>query len=223
MEARFVPTTDLETLLDPGAPGWSRARVERVALEGTPLQMQPSGQVQASWKERKIGAVDALRLAAVHDGRTLAFLFEWRSPTESSGVGENDQFPDAAAILLPSAPNAPLFMGAPGQAVNAWYWRADDNPAGRHVVPEGLGTSRTLDTELVQGRGVHEDGRWRVVIARALRVETSEPVAQLAPGEATGFCVAVWDGGSGERAGIKSFSGQMWRELRLAAAPTAGR
>jgi DMSO reductase family type II enzyme heme b subunit len=60
------------------------------------------------------------------------------------------------------------------------------------------------------------------VIARALRVETAEPVAQLAAGQTTGFAVAVWEGGNGERAGIKAFSGE-WRELALAAAPTARR
>ncbi len=109
-------------------------------------------------------------------------------------------------------------MGAPGQAVNAWYWRADENGAGRQVVAEGIGTSRTVDVDLVKGNGVWKEGRWRVVIARALSVQTSEPVAQLRAGETTGFSVAVWEGGNGERAGIKAFAPN-WISFALAAAP----
>ena len=48
--------------------------------------------------------------------------------------------------------------------------------------------------------------------------QTSEPVAQLRAGETTGFSVAVWEGGNGERAGIKAFAPD-WISLALAAAP----
>jgi DMSO reductase family type II enzyme heme b subunit len=106
--------------------------------------------------------------------------------------------------------------------VNAWYWRADQASA-RNIVAEGLGTSRSVDDERVRARGVWKEGHWRLVIARALRVESADPVAQLRPGEASGFGVAVWDGGSGERAGIKSFSGPQWIDLEIEALPSAGR
>jgi hypothetical protein len=62
-----------------------------------------------------------------------------------------------------------------------------------------------------------------VVIARALRVDTQEPIAQLEPGAETGFGVAVWDGNQGERAGIKAFSGPLWLELQLDAVPETTR
>ena len=109
-----------------------------------------------------------------------------------------------------------------GQAVNAWYWRADQTSA-RNVVAEGLGTSRSVDDDRVRARGVWKEGRWRVVIAGALRVESPEPLAQLRPGESSGFGVAVWDGGSGERAGIKSFSGPQWIDLDIDGATEARR
>ena len=52
-------------------------------------------------------------------------------------------------MAFPLAEGAPLVsMGAPGAGVNAWYWRADEKDAGRNVVAEGIGTSRTLDQEL---------------------------------------------------------------------------
>ena len=67
----------------------------------------------------------------------------------------------------------------------------------------------------VRAHGVWKDGHWYLVLRRALRVATDEPVAQLEPGMRTGFGVAIWEGDHGERAGIKAFSGD-WRELRLA-------
>jgi DMSO reductase family type II enzyme heme b subunit len=101
--------------------------------------------------------------------------------------------------------------------VNAWYWRADEKN-GRQVVAEGIGSSRTLDTSLVTAQGLWKGGRWHVVIARPLRVSSSEPLVQLEAGHATPFAVAVWEGSNGERAGIKAFSGE-WRELTLDAIP----
>jgi len=223
MRARYVPEADLETLLDPGAAGWERAGAEALKLEGTPIGLQPTELIRTAWADRKIGTVDRARVAAVHDGRQLAFHLEWSAPTENRVVADNDQFPDAAAVLLPAAEEVPLVtMGRPDLPVNAWYWRADDERA-RNVVAEGLGTTRTVDTNRVSGRGTWKEGRWRVVISRALRIDTAEPVAQLQPGDATGFGVAVWDGGNGERAGIKSYSGPQWLELRLDGTPSARR
>jgi DMSO reductase family type II enzyme heme b subunit len=222
MRARYVPTSELEALLDPDAPEWSRAGSEDLKLEGTPLGMQPTGHIREAWSGRKIGSVARVAVAAVHDGRVLAFHLAWSAASESREPSDNDQFPDAAAVMLPSVPNAPVFtMGAPGLAVNVWYLRADDERA-RNVVAEGLGTSRSVDADLVKGRGTWKGGRWRVVIARALRVQSEEPIAQLEPGTTTGFGVAVWEGEHGERAGIKAFSGD-WRELRLAPRSTARR
>jgi DMSO reductase family type II enzyme heme b subunit len=190
---------------------------------GTPVGLQPTGAIRNTWISRKIGAVSAVGVAAVHDGSQLAFRLEWEDPVADRAVDDPTAFVDAAAVLLPAVVGAPsVTMGAPGLAVNAWYWRADADGRGRHVVAEGLGTTRTVDVELVRGRGTWRDGRWRVVITRALRVATAEPVAQLRSGEVTGFAVAIWDGAHAERGGIKAFSGD-WQELRLAAVPTARR
>jgi DMSO reductase family type II enzyme heme b subunit len=99
--------------------------------------------------------------------------------------------------------------------VNAWYWRADENGRGRHVVAEGLGTSRTIDYETVRGNGVYKNGRWQVVITRALEVQNPENPARLEPGQSTGFGVAIWEGEHGERAGIKAISGDDWIALDI--------
>ena len=223
MQAHYVAPTGIDALMDPDGAAWGPAAVERLKLEGTPLGLQPTGAIRNRWIGKKIGAVSGVAVAAVHDGSQLAFRLEWSDASENRGLDDTAAFADAAAVLLPGAAGAPAFtMGAPGMPVNAWYWRADEDGHGRHVVAEGLGTTRMLDGELVSGRGVWKAGRWRVVIARALRVKTSEPVAQLQPGQTTGVAVAVWDGANGERGGIKAYSGD-WRELRLASVPTARR
>ncbi len=223
MQARHVAGADLEALLDPAGRPWRGVRSERLALVGTPAGMQPSAAIRVAWTGKRIGAVDRVAVSSLHNGEVLAFRLEWQDATEDRALIDTNSFPDAAAVALPAAPEAPLVtMGAPGAAVNAWYWRADEDGRGRHVVAEGLGTSRTLDLERVRGRGVWKEGRWRVVVARPLRVATSEPVVQLEPGKTTRFAVAVWDGRSGERAGIKAFSAG-WRELRLEPVARAGR
>jgi DMSO reductase family type II enzyme heme b subunit len=222
MRARHVAGLQLEALLDPDGSPWQGARAEPLRLMGTPLGLQPTPAIQVAWAGKKIGAVDRVAVSAIHDGTLLAFRLEWSDPTENRETVDTVAFPDAAAVVLPSAPGSPLItMGAPGAAVNAWYWRADED-AGRHVVAEGIGTSRTLDRELVSGRGVWKGGRWRIVLARALRIRTDEAVAQLEPGKSTQFGVAVWDGGSKERAGIKAFSGD-WLPLALDGLPSARR
>jgi DMSO reductase family type II enzyme heme b subunit len=210
-------------LLDPESSVWRGVRAERVRMIGTPSGMQPTAAIRAAWPDTRIGAIDRVALDVAHDGQHLAFRLEWADDTEDAALGDTVSFPDAAAVLLPAAKDAPLItMGAPGLPVNAWYWRADENGTGRQVVAEGIGTTRTVDRELVRGQGTWKDGRWRVVIARALRVQGAEAVAQLRPGELTGLGVAVWEGSRGERAGIKSFSGD-WMKLQLEALPQARR
>ncbi|MBW2241895.1 MAG: hypothetical protein JRH01_07895 [Deltaproteobacteria bacterium] len=223
MRAHYVPPAQFETFLDPEAAVWKEAGREELKLEGTPLGMQLTAHIRAAWAGRKIGSVARASVAAVHDGQVLAFRLEWSAANGGREPADNHEFTDGAAVVLPSSAGAPIItMGAPGMAVNAWYWRADDERA-RHVVAEGLGSSRTVDVELVRGRGTWKDGRWCVVIARALRVDTQEPIAQLEPGAETGFGVAVWDGNHGERAGIKAFSGPLWHELQLDAVPETTR
>ncbi len=222
MKANYVSGESAGSMLDPDGVAWSNVGSETIAMIGTPLSLQPTEAIRASWADKPIGAVSKVSVAALHDGERLAFRLEWDSPTENREIGDTTAFPDAASVALPARKDSPLItMGMPGAAVNAWYWRADDEGKARQVVAEGLGTSRTVDVKLVAGHGVWKEGRWAVVLSRALRVDTDEPVAQLAVGEKAAFAVAVWEGSRGERGGIKAFS-QNWRELTLQPLPTKG-
>lgn len=222
MQVRYVPRLEVDAVLQPDAAVWQAGKAETVKLKGTPLDMQPTDAIKASWKDKKIGAVEVVQVDAVHDGERIAFRLEWGDPSEDTEITDTTIFPDCCGILLPSVQYAPMaIMGAVGLAVNAWYWRADENGRGRHVLAEGLGTSQTLDYELVKGNGVHRDGRWHVVITRAMKVQSSQNPAQLEPGQSTGFGVAIWEGGHGERAGIKAISGDDWIKLDLEASAGA--
>ena len=223
MKVEYVPRIDVDAALDPNGGLWSRPVVSTVKLLGTPVGLQPTDAIRVSWMEKKIGMVESVAVAAVHDGQNVAFHLEWSDATENRSMDDTTAFPDAAGILLRSVEGAPsVTMGAVGLAVNALYWRADEDGGGRQVVAEGLGTTRPVEGNGVKSRGVWSNGRWRVVITRSLKVTTTEPVAQLSPGQITGFGVAIWEGSNGERAGIKAFSGD-WLELSLANLPTARR
>lgn len=220
MQARYVPRFEVDAVLQPDAALWRAQKSETVKMKGTPLDMQPTSAIKAAWAGKKIGIVETVQVAAVHDGERIAFRLEWDDPTENSTITDTTSFVDGCGVLLPTVPIAPMaIMGAIGMAVNAWYWIADENGRGRHLLAEGLGTTRTIDYELVRGNGVHKDGRWHVVITRAMKVESSDKPVQLEPGQSTGFGVAVWEGSRRERAGIKAISGDDW--IKLDIEPTA--
>ncbi len=217
MKALFVSDVNQELLLDPDAPFWGGVTATPVALQGTPLAMQPSAAIRNTWQNRPIGVTAQVAVRAVHNGSVLAFHLDWLDPRHDVDHGDNTRWPDAAAVALPLHPDAPLLsMGAPGAPVTAWYWRADSGEAGMQVVAEGPGSSRIVDRAQVRVAARWRDGGWRVVITRALRVDGATDVMQLESGSATRFGIAVWEGGSQERGGLKAFSGD-WLPLELAA------
>lgn len=219
MQVDFVADAELDNLLDPDAPLWSKHAKLKIPLMGTPAGMQPTAAIQVAWINKKIGAVDLVAVSALHNGTEIAFRLEWSSPSENTEITDNDSFPDAAAIALPVVPDAPIItMGAPGKPVNAWYWRADEPQSARQLNAVGLGSSLTFDRKVLRGRGVWKEGRWGIVLARPLRVQSEISAAQLTPGTETGFGVAIWDGANAERAGIKAFSGN-WLPLNIEATP----
>ena len=221
MRALFVRDARLQVLLDPDARVWRSVPAQAIALAGAPSALQPTAAVRAAFPEGSIGAIKAVTVAVVHNGSDIAFRLQWQDASADTGAdGQDDTgFPDAAAVLFPTHANAPLMsMGAPGLPVNAWYWRADEPGQGRNVSAEGLGTTATVDRDLVKVKGQHRDGAWHVVIARALHATASRPVAQLGAGGRIGVSLAIWEGSRGERAGIKAFAlgpHAGWHELVL--------
>jgi len=207
MRAIYSPGITLKDCLDAGHACWQRAIGVELQMSPSPMGMQPTDAIRAQWKDRSYGRVATARLDALHNGSILAFRLEWADARADEKIRDNDQFVDAAAVMLPSAPKAPiLLMGQKGAPVNAWLWRADEGAQGRNIVAEGIGTTRTVAPGTVSCGQRWRNGHWSLVIARALALDTPEPVAQLRPGGRVPYGVAIWEGGNQERAGIKSFT-----------------
>ena len=214
MQAVYHPHFTAERLLSPASDIWQTIPRKMLDLTGTPVKMQPSPFVQANWEERSTGVTTGVSVAAAHNSELLAFHLNWQDNSHDVDDGDNSRFPDAAAIALPINKNSMLMtMGAPGAGLNAWYWRAN-REGGQQVLLEGPGSSRSVDVDQVKTGSEWSGGGWSVVIARALRVVDDPAVLQLTPGMQTRVGVAVWEGGRGERGGIKAYS-QHWTELTL--------
>ncbi len=203
----------LRTLLNPRSPQWQRVPEEVVPLMGTPLHLQPTRYIRAAWADRPYGAVRSLGVRVAFSSSHIFFRLEWPDPNRNVDYGDGTTFPDAAAVLFPLNGDAPLLtMGSPQAPVNAWYWRADlERP--QNLVARGLGTVEGAEGPALWAQAYWEEGRWHLVLARALG-EGGPTAVSLVPGGTVKVAFAVWEGGNQERAGLKAFSGY-WRELEL--------
>jgi len=106
-------------------------------------------------------------------------------------------------------PNA-LVDGYPSDEDLFFTARAAGNPmsqsgAVQDLIAQAFRTIDAAPSQEVQGLGVHENGKWSVVFARALAgVDSSR--ASFANGTKTDMAFAVWDGSKEERNGQKSVS-----------------
>ena len=206
-------TAEAKVLLDPAASAWDGVPAEAIAMGGTPLAQQPSRYIRTVWSDRPIGSVRSLEVRSAHNGKEVFFLLEWGDSTENTDYVGRD-FPDGAGILFPLNGDAPLdTMGSESQPVNAWFWRADFEDGAKNITASGIGTVSESEKSSIAARAQWNDGTWRVVFARPLTVTGNQAVA-LEAGKSLKVAFAVWEGSSGERAGIKSFS-KRWQELTL--------
>lgn len=200
---------DTATLLNPAAAAWSQVPAQDFPMVPTPLKNNPAIEAISPFIAQSTdhGAVHGLRVAGAHNGAVLALRLSWTSEKHEK-IADLDQFVDGVAVMFPlSAKASAATMGAPGEPVNAWYWRADKADQPFDVVAEGYGTSvrRSGKEARLQSGAIHQDGQWRVVLARPLDIGNTH--ARFTPGEPTKLAFGVWDGGNRERAGRKSFSG----------------
>ncbi len=203
-----------KSLLDPNAADWASVPEEAVALAGTTAEAQPNRYLRNALKDRPIGAVKEVRVRAAHDGDMLCFRLEWQDASENR-AHQDAAFPDGAALLFPANfaddASTPLeTMGSPEKPVFAVYWRPDIEEAPQSLLAHGLGTVQPAPGHDFATRSARDGDVWRVVFARPI----ADHGAYL--GASTRIAVAVWEGGSGERGGIKAYS-QAWRDLKVEA------
>ena len=112
LSARLAPEVSTS---DPWDPVWERSSSLDLALSAQ-LVVAPRG-----------GTRDQLLARALHDGRRLFVLLEWRDATEDARIDGVTAYSDAAALQFPAASTAatpPLCMGSPTAIVNIWQWKA---------------------------------------------------------------------------------------------------
>ena len=56
------------------------------------------------------------------------------------------------------------------------------------------------------GKGVHQNGRWKVVFKRSLQTEDAKNDLQFEIGKLIPIAFAIWDGSNSDVAGLKSVS-----------------
>jgi mono/diheme cytochrome c family protein len=140
--------------LDPDAAVWRRAATRPVALRTLWLRSEQVGHV---------------RVAALHDGATLAFLLEWDDPVADQATLGIAQFRDAAAVQFPlrgtsmggSRPAEPSYvMGEATAPVNIWHWKADwQMDVARFRDREDRFAAVVVDSEPVAGDPLFLTGR----------------------------------------------------------------
>jgi DMSO reductase family type II enzyme heme b subunit len=215
MQVKRVDATAKE-LLDPKGQAWNKAPSATVVLSPTPLEMQPTDYVRASWKGRPYGSnASSMQVSTVHNGQEIFFRLQWNDESLEDKIADINQFVDAAAVLFPIVEDAPLIgMGTKGKPVNAWLWRADwERP--KNVAAQGMGTTQRREDPELAATALHARGRWDVIVSRSLNGKSSPAgTVSLTPGTASKVAFALWQGGNQERAGIKAFSPD-WQELQI--------
>jgi len=205
-----------EELLNCRSQVWAGMRGQRLEMGATPLANQPSPYIKATFDESKIGAIKEIWVQGAHNGKEVFFRFEWKSETPNYEIGDIGTFPDGVAILFPfKDPEKTQIkeMGSKEYPTNSWYWRPDFENKPKNQVAHGLSTSLYTEQSSLVSSSEWKDGAWCVVIGRPLKV--SEEAVNLVPGTRSltvGF--AAWEGGNGERGGVKSFSKE-WVGLAL--------
>lgn len=118
--AQQVPTVSAvhvqQVSSDPFDPSWSSAQVAMVPLTPQVLALPQLAKP----------SITNLFVRAVNDGQRVGFRLDWDDPTRDAQALMQNQFRDAAAVMVASAQGVPnICMGSPGQVTNLWHWKAD--------------------------------------------------------------------------------------------------
>jgi hypothetical protein len=161
------------------------------------------------------GAAPALTMGApgspVH---ILQWRATWQRDIDSGGKTGVDQiYPEVIHDVMPDD------VLPPETAQLYWVGREAGNPLSQvrrtspveEVVAEGFGSVTHLAQQTASGRGVNEDGRWKVAVAfPAARTGVGTP---LEPGSSWPVAFAVWLGSEENRGGRKHIAN--WQTLVL--------
>jgi hypothetical protein len=144
----------------------------------------------------------------------LQWRATWQRDVDSGGrTGVDDIYPEVVHDVMPDD------VLPPETAQLYWVGREAGNPLSQaarttpveEIVAEGFGSVTHLPQQAAVGRGVHEDGGWRVVVA--VPSGRRGVGAPLAPGTTWPVAFAVWLGSDENRGGRKHYAD--WQTLVL--------
>ncbi|MBM4123851.1 MAG: hypothetical protein FJ246_02670 [Nitrospira sp.] len=166
---------------DPAAAAWNSAPASEFPLSP-----------QVHWPNRILEVTaQSVKVRGLHDGKQVSILLEWADPTED---------PDDAAALefMVGDKKAHFAHGQPmaqveGGPVNIWFWKNKDAKI-LDMNAKGFGTLKVQDQQDVTGKGVYQNGAWKVVFTRPLSTADAVNDAQIKPGDFINIAFAIWDG-----------------------------
>ena len=191
-------------LAEPQGSGWIGAGSYELSLVPVPLAAQPTRSIRAAWRERPYGRVRRVSVAAAHDGYDLYLRLVWATPSDAP-----NRFPDAAGVLFPIRPRAPLrTLGRPSAALALSYWQANRvQPVS--LISLGPGLFQPGTTAPPRATAARHQGEWRLVLSYPL-------AGAFAVGKSARLGVALWDGSNRERAGLAAVTPR-WLRLEISA------
>ncbi|MBI3603928.1 MAG: hypothetical protein HY205_05720 [Nitrospirae bacterium] len=166
---------------DPTAAAWNGAPASEFPLSP-----------QVHWPNRILEVTaQSVKVRGLHDGQQVSILIEWADPSED---------PDDAAALefMIGDKKAHFAHGQPmaqveGGPVNIWFWKNKDAKI-LDMNAKGFGTLKSQDQQDVKGKGVYQNGTWKVVFTRALSTADAVNDTQIKPGDFINIAFAIWDG-----------------------------
>lgn len=189
---------------DPASVAWHKAPATEIALVTAPA-MHPSIAGTSS--------VANVSIQALTDRKQIFFRLSWADPTAETARADSGRFLDAVALQFPlgKPQDTAVLMGNAGKRVNIWYWRADGKV--QNLFADGFGTLYPVAVQDVSGKAVYRNGRWHVVLTRALKSASGDAIQLKAPGRIA-IAPAVWNGANSERDGFKAVTME-WQSLVL--------
>ncbi len=158
--------------------------------------------------------VEATPSPFMGDSRNAVNIWQWQAAwqrdIDEGGLADVDR------TYPPYASEVPYGIYV-GRDVGNWRSQRDHKTPVENLIAQGFGTLTHQELQHVLGRGVWENGRWKVAFVRALHTGLVGD-ASFEAGQQSSLNVAVWDGSSGERGARKSVS-LTWHELTLEALP----
>ena len=188
--------------------------------------------------------VNAVWVQAAHNGRELSLLVSWDDPSQSPNAAWNEwqtrvtsvmeprdtppvtgNLPDALAVQfaprVSEGRDLPYFLnGDARNPVYLWEWRSDSGL--REAMANGIDKVQALpaDGAPVSGQAVFKDGRWQLLLRRALTAQDTARRTSFASATPLPVAFAAWDGSNGETGGRRAVSS--WYFLYLEEPLTAG-